>query len=239
MTFIKGKCTNCGSDIKIKENKKNGFCEHCRAEYITEDIVQNYNTTNKYKKNKNIIKNIYADEVLDIDGLIQKGDAFCSLEVFSQAEKNYMKAINTDSTDYRGWLGMVKTKTQNFTNWKDKSYLKYLEKAKEVANEEQLQEIENQCKKFNAKYKKFKKYKDLQNEKFKEEELRLKQEKQAQFEKDKKEYEISEQKELRDKKIKGIVLSVLLGLVSSLVLLKIIFLLVWLINIKKPKSNLI
>lgn len=226
MAFVKGKCTNCGSNIKIKKDRKNGFCEYCGAEYIAEDIIQNYNITNNYNTTQNIIKNIYANEALDVDGLIHKGDVFYSLEVFSQAEKAYMKAIDTDPADYRGWLGMVKIKTNNFTKWKDKTYLEYLEKAKKVANKEQLQEIENKCKKLDSKYKKFKEYKDLQNEKFKEEELRLKQEKQKQFEIDKKEFEISEQKALKNKKTKNIVLAVLFGLISSLVLLRIIFLLV-------------
>lgn len=142
MPLLQCKCPNCGANIKIDENQKKGICEHCGTEYVTEDIINNYQTINHYNTTQNITKKIYGSDRLEADELIHNGDVFISLNEFAKAEEAYNKAIRLNPADWRGWFGIVKCATNNFTNYTDKTHLEYLDKAKTVANEKERKEID-------------------------------------------------------------------------------------------------
>ena len=48
MAMIPAKCTNCGANIQVDESKEAGICEACGTPFITEKVINNYNTTNNY-----------------------------------------------------------------------------------------------------------------------------------------------------------------------------------------------
>ena len=76
MPLLSCKCPNCGANIKINSDSKKGICEHCGTEYITEDIINNYQTINQYNTTQNITKNIYGKDNLESTELIKNGDVF-------------------------------------------------------------------------------------------------------------------------------------------------------------------
>ncbi len=45
MAFVPATCTQCGASIKVDENKDAGICEHCGTAFVTEKVINNYNTT--------------------------------------------------------------------------------------------------------------------------------------------------------------------------------------------------
>lgn len=48
MAMIPAKCTNCGANIQVDESKEAGICEACGTAFITEKVINNYNTINNY-----------------------------------------------------------------------------------------------------------------------------------------------------------------------------------------------
>ena len=46
---------------------------------------------------------------------IRRGDVLLSLGEFGRAEEAYLRAVELEPADWRGWFGMVKTRTKNFT----------------------------------------------------------------------------------------------------------------------------
>lgn len=48
MAMIPAKCTNCGANIHVDDLKEAGICEACGTAFITEKVINNYNTTNNY-----------------------------------------------------------------------------------------------------------------------------------------------------------------------------------------------
>ena len=46
MALVPAKCTQCGASIKVDDSQERGVCESCGTEYITEKVINNYNTIN-------------------------------------------------------------------------------------------------------------------------------------------------------------------------------------------------
>ena len=139
MSLVTKKCSNCGANIDIDINSKTGICQHCGTKFITQDLINNFNISNNFQ---NITKNIYGNGINDVDDYVKKGDVFISLGEWDKAQKAYEKAIEDNPSDWRTWFGVVKCKTENFNNFKDKSHLEYLEKARKVADEKGKDELE-------------------------------------------------------------------------------------------------
>ena len=62
MSLIPAKCTECGANIEVDESKEAGICSHCGTAFVTEKVINNYQTTNN---NTNYIgeqTNIYFGE---------------------------------------------------------------------------------------------------------------------------------------------------------------------------------
>lgn len=143
MGLILAKCINCGANIKVDSESKKGTCEFCNAEYITEDVINNYYVTNNYSTIQYVTKNVNASGVLDAEEYIKNGDVFISLNMFDKAKSAYLKAIELNPGDWRAWFGLVKICTNNFRNYKDNTHYEYYAKAQKVATPEQLEELKN------------------------------------------------------------------------------------------------
>jgi len=58
MGLVEAKCTQCGANITVDNNKDAGICPHCNAAYIVEKAIKNYDTTNNIQNQPNT----YYDE---------------------------------------------------------------------------------------------------------------------------------------------------------------------------------
>ena len=45
MAFVPAICTQCGARIKVDNSRDAGICEHCGTAFVTEKVINNYNTT--------------------------------------------------------------------------------------------------------------------------------------------------------------------------------------------------
>ena len=142
MNLISAKCPNCGANIKVDGESKTGRCEFCGAEYTTQDVVNQYSVNNHYSTVQYVTKNIAGGTGLEAEEYIRNGDVFISLNMYAKAKKAYSQAIELNPGDWRGWFGMVKACTKNFTDYEDISHIGYYENAEKVASPEQREEIE-------------------------------------------------------------------------------------------------
>lgn len=108
MPLIEGKCKNCGGKLGIADGK-NGICPFCGTSYIAEDVI-NYN-------NYNINNAVLSIDLTDT--IEQKlGNADTYLEKFknyAKAYEIYKEVTELTANDYRGWWGLVRAKTEDFT----------------------------------------------------------------------------------------------------------------------------
>lgn len=113
MALISAKCPHCGADIRVNEGSKSGVCEFCGATFVTQDAVTNYTVNNNYNTVQYITKT--AASAAEAGEYIRRGDVLLSLGEFGRAEEAYLRAVELEPADWRGWFGMVKTRTKNYT----------------------------------------------------------------------------------------------------------------------------
>ncbi len=114
MALISAKCPHCGADIRVNEGSKSGVCEFCGSTFVTQDAVTNYTVNNNYNTVQYITKT--AASAAEAGEYIRRGDVLLSLGEFGRAEEAYLRAVELEPADWRGWFGMVKTRTKNFTS---------------------------------------------------------------------------------------------------------------------------
>lgn len=109
MGFIEAKCKNCGGDIRLDENLTRGKCEYCGTEFVKSDMIVNNNYT---------IQN--ATLVVNEENLTEQ--MFVNAETYLTTLKDYDKAFNAYQSitqskvnDYRGWWGMLRSVSHDFT----------------------------------------------------------------------------------------------------------------------------
>lgn len=134
MALISAKCPHCGADIRVNEGSKSGVCEFCGATFVTQDAVTNYTVNNNYNTVQYITKT--AASAAEAGEYIRRGDVLLSLGEFGRAEEAYLRAVELEPADWRGWFGMVKTRTKNFTDYEDTSHAALYDKAQKVAPKE-------------------------------------------------------------------------------------------------------
>jgi predicted RNA-binding Zn-ribbon protein involved in translation (DUF1610 family) len=68
MAFVAAKCTQCGADIEVDDTKEAGICQHCGTAFVTEKVINNYNT---YVTNNFAGANVTINNGNNIEGLLK------------------------------------------------------------------------------------------------------------------------------------------------------------------------
>ena len=71
MALVAAKCTSCGANIEIDASKEAGICSHCGTAFITEKVINNYNTFVTQN-----ITNVFAQETILWSGQTSKLGGF-------------------------------------------------------------------------------------------------------------------------------------------------------------------
>ena len=137
MALVAAKCTQCGGQIEVDSTKEAGICIHCGTAFVTEKVVSNYNTY----VTQNVVKNIYGREKTEADEYIERDETFLKLKEFRHADRAFTAAVAECPSNYKGWFGLAKVDTKNFTEY-NTSHTQYIEKARSVASDEEKIEIE-------------------------------------------------------------------------------------------------
>ena len=113
MPLVKAQCTNCGATLDVDSAHDAAVCKFCGTPFIVEKAINNYNTTN--------VTNIHTDNLSinanSIDDMARAADTFMTLKDYVSAEKIYRKLTETAPYDSRGWWGLVRIKTTDFSDY--------------------------------------------------------------------------------------------------------------------------
>ena len=150
MSLVAAKCTQCGADIKVDNEKDAGICEHCGTAFIVEKAINNYNTyvVNNHNYAGATINNPDVDKIA-LDKLFRNGKTFLELKDFRSAYEVYTKIIKEYPDRYEGYKFLIIAGTSDFNEQDDKyprranceEYLKDLkEKMIRVASESEKED---------------------------------------------------------------------------------------------------
>lgn len=112
MPLIEWRCKNCNGPISVDSTTKQGVCPFCNTPYTTEDIINNYNY------NYNIENaNIKMVDEHSIEKKLENAEIYLAqLNNPQEAEKLFKYVTQNAPGDYRGWWGLVRTITSQFTD---------------------------------------------------------------------------------------------------------------------------
>lgn len=117
MPLVPALCTQCGSKLEIDSAQEAAICPFCKTPFVTEKAINNYNTTNVTN-----IGNLHAD-VVNVsednsrENRVLSGETFIKLKDYGKAEKVFTELTNDFPHDYRGWWGLIKVNSKNFTDF--------------------------------------------------------------------------------------------------------------------------
>ncbi len=113
MSFVQGKCENCGGILAVDSSLKAANCPFCGAAYVVQDSINYYNTTIKVDTMHADVVNV-SDES-SAEGRLKAADAFMKLGKYENAEGEYKRVTELTPQDYRGWLGLIESHTCKYT----------------------------------------------------------------------------------------------------------------------------
>ena len=103
MGFVAAKCTQCGANIEVDDTKEAGICKYCGTAFVTEKVINNYNT---YVTNNNNFVGANINVMgMDIQNLIILGDSAYEAKNFEEANKYYSRALECDPNNKEALIG--------------------------------------------------------------------------------------------------------------------------------------
>lgn len=111
MPLVPAKCPQCGGNLEVNPIAEAAVCKFCGTPFVVEKAINNYNINNTINA-----QNVTIQDSQSLENLIQSGETFLSFEDYPSAEATFSKVTKTFPYDYRGWYGLIKTFTLNFSN---------------------------------------------------------------------------------------------------------------------------
>lgn len=140
MSYITLKCKNCGSNMSLNTESHSATCIHCGSTFLITDLLDEKDIafTEKFTP-KNLERKMLAQDAL------KQGETFLYKAEYDKAEMAFKRAIELDESNYKGYLGVVKSKTQNLNALPENDdYLQYANYALSLAQADDLVVVESE-----------------------------------------------------------------------------------------------
>lgn len=171
MSYITLKCKNCGANMSLNTESHSATCNHCGSTFLIGELLDEKDIafTEKFTP-QNIEQKMMTQEAL------KQGETYLFQAEFEKAEIAFKRAIELDENNYKGYLGVVKAKTQNLNSIPENDdYIQYANYALNTAEGDDLLIVKSELSKIkllkreNARLKKTKLAKEKQEEKLRRE----------------------------------------------------------------------
>ena len=113
MPLVQAKCTNCGGILQVENDKEAAICPFCQTPYVVEKAINNYRVCNQFSINNSEV-HIHNSE--SYDEKYESANCFLAVHKdYRRAEELFNELVAKTSNDYRGWWGLIRVKTKEFT----------------------------------------------------------------------------------------------------------------------------
>lgn len=106
MPMVPAKCTQCGQNLQIDDTKEAAVCPYCGTAFITEKAINQY----KFEIGSVVVEGVSVETKLNNAEIFFKmhGDDNRARELFEEV-------TDLAPADWRGWWGLVRISTKEFT----------------------------------------------------------------------------------------------------------------------------
>lgn len=102
MALVAAKCTQCGGNIEVDDQKDAAICPFCGTPYIVEQAINNYNITNNNHIHANVVNIVNQNGEGDTaDSLYKTCLECCKKGLYAEMASTYAKFEQKYPTDYR------------------------------------------------------------------------------------------------------------------------------------------
>ncbi len=105
MPFVPVKCTSCGGDIQLDDQKEHGFCVYCGTKVIFQEAVQ--------KMKLELSGSISVDGIATLDRMYQRVETLLKLDDHYSAERTLLEITKNYPEEYRAWWMLAKLFAEN------------------------------------------------------------------------------------------------------------------------------
>ncbi len=110
MSIVAAKCTNCGANLEINQNLDAAVCPFCNTAFVVEKAINNYKVSIQ-----NSSVNIYTYD-LSYDEKYENANSFLTIhKEYLRSAELFEELVKLDPNDYRGWWGVVRSVTREFS----------------------------------------------------------------------------------------------------------------------------
>ena len=133
------KCIYCGTSFTANLNDIDSHCPNCNKTFNTSRGAKYHKSVEKITAEEK--KVAYGEMYQQAETFITEGEFYLKNEEYEKAKESFLSALKITTVDRRVYLGLIKTCTENFTNYTDVSHYEYLNKLISISNKEQKAEI--------------------------------------------------------------------------------------------------
>lgn len=109
MALVQAKCSNCGANLMIQDKGEIATCPYCNSSFIIRDAINNY-----YYSNYISAENLTVEDTA-VENKIRSAEAYLKMNRFQEALMLFTEISQSAPYDYRGWLGIIRSVTKEFT----------------------------------------------------------------------------------------------------------------------------
>lgn len=113
MPFVQAKCESCGAILTVDSNLKAAICTYCGSAYVVQDSINYYNSFTKVEHMHADVVNV-SDES-NSEGRLKAAEAYMKIRKYDNAELEYRKVTELTPQNYKGWLGLIESRTNNYS----------------------------------------------------------------------------------------------------------------------------
>ena len=113
MPLVPAKCPSCGGEIQVDNTRKEGFCSYCGTKFLVESAVNYYNTKNEYHIEH---ADIHMEDSRGLEAKLKNAETLLTVQKDCyEAQKAFLEITKSFSHDWRGWWGLARARTCEFT----------------------------------------------------------------------------------------------------------------------------
>lgn len=114
MALVPAKCTQCGGNIQVDNQKEAAICPYCGTAYIVEQAINNYKIVNNIRTDAVTIVN-QSDTDNSADGLYKMCLDCCNKGMYGAMDYKFKKFEQEYPTDYRVYYIKLLEITESFS----------------------------------------------------------------------------------------------------------------------------
>lgn len=117
MPLVPARCPMCNGTIEVDPYRETAVCKFCDTPFITEKAINNYNTTYHIKIDTLHAAAVHINDDSSRDNRVKSGETHIRFNDYASAEKVFREMTEKFPYDYRGWWGLIKVYSRNFTDF--------------------------------------------------------------------------------------------------------------------------